>query len=45
MLNPRLKKLCLVFSFMGHKERVSIVKEYDRRSLYPMVLQCYHPMA
>ncbi len=48
MLNPRLKNLCLVFSFMGHKENVSIVEEYDRQSLYPMLLKCYHyshPMA
>jgi hypothetical protein len=27
--------------FIGH-EKVNIVKEYDRRSLYPMFLKCYH---
>jgi hypothetical protein len=33
--------------FIGHEE-VNIVKEYDRQSLYPMLLKCYHylhPMA
>jgi hypothetical protein len=28
--------------FVGQKEGVSIVDEYDRRTLYPMLLKCYH---
>ncbi len=51
MLNPifkRLKNLCLVYSFIGFEKGMNIVEEYDRQSLYPMVLKCYHylhPMA
>jgi len=42
MLDPRFKNLCLVSSFVGQEEGVSIVDEYDRRTLYPMLLKCYH---
>jgi hypothetical protein len=28
--------------FVGQEESVSIVDEYDRRSLCPMLLKCYH---
>jgi hypothetical protein len=42
MLNPRFKSLCLGFSFVDWKEGVSIVNKYDRRTLYPMLLKCYH---
>jgi hypothetical protein len=42
MLDLRFKSLCLVFSFVGRKEGVNIVDEYDRRTLYPMFLKCYH---
>jgi hypothetical protein len=31
-----------VFSFNGHKKGLNIIEEYDRRSLYPMLLKCYH---
>jgi hypothetical protein len=47
MLNPRFKSLHFVSFFIGCEE-VNIVKEYDRLSLYPMLLKCYyylHPMA
>ncbi len=42
MLDLRFKNLCLLSSFVGWKEGVSIVDEYDRRTLYPMLLKCYH---
>jgi hypothetical protein len=42
MLDPRFKNFCLISSFVGRKERISIVDEYDRRILYPMFLKCYH---
>jgi hypothetical protein len=48
MLNPRFKSLCLVSSFVGCEEGVNIVEEYDKLSLYLMLLDCYHylhPMA
>jgi hypothetical protein len=42
MLDPGFKSLCLVSSFVGQKEGVNIVDEYDRKTLYPMLLKCYH---
>jgi hypothetical protein len=42
MLDPIFKNLCLVFSFVGREECVSIVDEYDRKTLYPMLLKCHH---
>jgi hypothetical protein len=41
MLDLRFKNLRLVSSFVG-REGVSIVDEYDRRTLYLMLLKCYH---
>jgi hypothetical protein len=31
-----------VFSFIGREQGVAIVEEYDSKSLYPMLLECYH---
>jgi hypothetical protein len=42
MIDSRFKNLCVVFSFVGQEEDVSIVDEYDRRTLYLMFLKCYH---
>jgi hypothetical protein len=42
MLSPRFKNLCLISSFVGREEGVNIMDEYDRRTLYPMFLKCYH---
>jgi hypothetical protein len=42
MLDPRFKSLHLIFSFIGREEGISIVDEYDKRTLYPMLLKCYH---
>jgi hypothetical protein len=42
MLDPRFKSFHPVSSFVGRKEGVSIVDEYDRRTLYLMPLKCYH---
>jgi hypothetical protein len=42
MLDARFKSLCLVFSFVDREERASIVDKYGRRTLYPMLLNCYH---
>ncbi len=42
MLDPRFKILHLVFSFVGQEEGVSIVDEYYKRILYPMLLKGYH---
>ncbi len=42
MLDPKFKNFHLVSSFVGQEEDVNIVDEYDRRTLYPMLLKCYH---
>jgi hypothetical protein len=42
MVDPRFKSFHLIFSFFGREEGVSIVDEYDRRTLYPMLLKCFH---
>jgi len=36
-----------MFSFIGCEQGVTIVEEYDRKSLFPMFLKCHrhvHPM-
>ncbi len=42
MLNLRFKSLRLVSFLIGQKRAISIVEEYDQRSLFPMLLRCYH---
>ncbi len=42
MLDPKFKSLHLVSSFVGQEEGINIMNEYDRRTLYPMFLKCYH---
>jgi hypothetical protein len=39
ILDPRLKSLRLVSSFIGRKQSVAIVEEYDKKPLYPMLLK------
>jgi hypothetical protein len=41
MLDPRFKSLRLISFVIGQKH-VSIVEEYDKQSLFPMLLKCYH---
>ncbi len=48
LLDPKLKNLYIVSSFIGCEEGVVIIKEYDKKYPYPMFLKCYHqlqPMA
>ncbi len=42
MLNPRFKSFHLVSSFTGKEQGVVIIEEYDKKSLYPMLLKCHH---
>jgi hypothetical protein len=42
MPDHKFKSLCLVSSFVCFEEGVNIVDEYDRRTLYPLFLKCYH---
>jgi len=47
MLDPRIQNLRLVSSLFGQKQRVSIVHEYDMKSLFPMLLKSHqhlHPL-
>jgi len=41
MLNPRFKSFHLVSFYVGRKQRMFIVEEYDMKALYPMFLKCY----
>ncbi len=48
MLDPRFKTLWLVSSFISGGQGVSIVEDYDKQSLFPILLKCHHvlhPMA
>ncbi len=47
MLDPRFKTLCLVSSLIGHEQGKALVKEYDKKPLFPMFLKYYyhlHPL-
>jgi hypothetical protein len=42
MLDLKFKNLCLMFSFIDFEQGKVIVEEYDKKSLYPMLLNYYH---
>jgi hypothetical protein len=42
MLDSRFKSLCLISSFIGHEQNIFILEEYNKKSLYPMLMKCYH---
>ncbi len=42
MLDPRFKNFHLIFSYVGIKQGVSIVQQYDRKALYPMLVKTYN---
>jgi hypothetical protein len=47
MLDPVFKNLHIVSSFVGREHGVAFVEEYDRKTLYPMLVKCYehlHPL-
>jgi uncharacterized protein YktA (UPF0223 family) len=47
MLDLRYKSLHIVSSFVGREQGVAQVEEYDRKSLYPMLVKCHehlHPL-
>jgi hypothetical protein len=41
MLNPRFKSFRIVSSFVGRGQGDVLVEEYDRKSLYPMLVKCH----
>jgi hypothetical protein len=42
ILNPRFKKFRLVSSLIGREQGKAIVEEYDKKSLFPMLLTCFY---
>jgi hypothetical protein len=42
MLDPRLKSLHLVFSFIGCDQGIAIVEQYDTMPLYLILMKCYY---
>jgi len=42
MFNPRFQNLHLMFSFIGLEQVKFIVEKYNIKTLYPMLLKCYH---
>ncbi len=41
MLDPRIKSLYLMSSFIGHDQGVAIVEQYDTMWLYPMFMKLF----
>jgi len=41
MLNPRRKSLRIISSFVGKEQGVTLVEEYDKKSLYLMLVKCH----
>ncbi len=41
MLDCRYKNLHIIFSFVGREQGVALGEEYDRKSLYPMLVKCH----
>jgi hypothetical protein len=41
MLDPRLKSLRIISSFVGREQSVALVEEYDKKSLYPLLVKCH----
>jgi hypothetical protein len=37
-----LKTLCLVSLFIGCAQGKAIIEEYDKKSLFPLLLKCYY---
>jgi hypothetical protein len=47
MLDPKFKSLHILSSFVGREQGVVLVEEYDRKSLYRMLVKCHehlHPL-
>jgi hypothetical protein len=42
MLELKFKSLCLMSSFIGHDQGVTIVEQYNMISLYVMFMKCYY---
>jgi hypothetical protein len=41
MLDLRFKRHHIISSFVGREQGVVLIEEYDRKSLYPMLVKCH----
>ncbi len=41
MLDPRLKGLHLIISYVGHENSINLVVDYDLQLLLPLLLKAY----
>jgi hypothetical protein len=41
MLDPWFESFHIVSSFVGKEQGVALVEEYDKKSLYPMLMKCH----
>jgi hypothetical protein len=41
MLDAGFKSLCIISSFVGRDQGVVLVKDYDRKTLYLILVKCY----
>jgi hypothetical protein len=47
MLDLEFKNFCIKSSFVGKEQGVALIEEYDRKSLYLMLVKCHehlHPL-
>jgi len=44
MLDPKFDILCIISSFVGKEQGVALVEEYDRKTLYPMLVKCHEDL-
>jgi hypothetical protein len=41
MLNPKYKNICLVIIYSGHEATTTLVVDYDKQLLLPLLLEVY----
>jgi hypothetical protein len=41
MLDPRYKSLHIICSFVGREQGIALIEEYNRKSLYLMLVKCH----
>ncbi len=42
MLDLGFKFSCFLSSLIGHEQKKAIVEEYDKKSLFPILLKCHY---
>jgi hypothetical protein len=41
MLDPKFKSFCVVSSFVRNDQGFVLLKDYDKKFLYPMLVKCH----